>query len=117
MSEIVSVVLLKKCPFCGKEAKYEQLRDHHGDYINLGCSDRQCIAHNILYTITLDDMPFKKAIELWNHRKEAQELGQKNAKLIDALGKIASCFPWHDEENAKVCVEIAKEALKEVEDE
>ena len=42
-----------------------------------------------------------------------KELEQENAKLVKALEKIASCLPWHDEENAKVCVEIAKAVLKE----
>ena len=115
MGEIVSVVLLKKCPFCGEEAKYEQLRDHHGDYINLGCSDRQCIAHNILYTITLDDMPFEKAIELWNHRKEAQELEQKNAKLVEALENI--CVQISAGTNSVSVHSLAASALKEVQGE
>lgn len=59
---------LLPCPFCGKKAKLKIDEDHHGTFYNLGCSDKNCLASDIFYTMDTEDVAVKKAISSWNTR-------------------------------------------------
>ena len=64
---------LLPCPFCGNAAKLEELGDHHGEYFNLGCFDRNCPAHHVFYTEI--DTPKELAIATWNRRADLRAAG------------------------------------------
>ena len=66
--EIEQPVVPVPCPFCGKEAKLEVENDHHGETFNLGCSDQDCIAYHLLYTIDTEEMSVEDGIRAWNSR-------------------------------------------------
>jgi hypothetical protein len=62
----MSEVELKPCPFCGGKAECLTERDHHGAYFTLGCSDTDCIAYHLSYTLLMKD--FDVIAAAWNRR-------------------------------------------------
>lgn len=73
---------LKKCPFCGSEAKlvsdrksYEELCQLHGKAcILISCKSLFCGADYFHHSDTDDyDTKLSEAIERWNHRAEDEE--------------------------------------------
>jgi hypothetical protein len=59
-------IILLDCPFCPSEASIVTDNDLHGDWFNLGCADKECIAHNIFYTCEMENL--EKNATLWNTR-------------------------------------------------
>jgi sarcosine oxidase delta subunit len=59
-------ITLENCPFCGKSAELEFDNDHHGEWFNLGCSDEECIARWLRYTMPLDELD--GCVAGWNMR-------------------------------------------------
>ena len=62
--------LLKNCPFCNRETVYEQESDHHGEFFQLGCPDRECPAYWTYYTEPIENKD--KSIAAWNQRAGEQ---------------------------------------------
>ncbi|MCB1688566.1 MAG: Lar family restriction alleviation protein [Halioglobus sp.] len=60
---------LKPCPFCGSEAKHDVDADHHGEFHTIGCSNDDCCAWWLFYTIHSSDV--QHAISQWNRRPPA----------------------------------------------
>lgn len=62
---------LKPCPFCGSDGFIEDESDHHGRYINLGCSNKKCPCNWFIVSEGIEnDEDLKEAIEKWNRRAE-----------------------------------------------
>ena len=57
---------IKSCPFCGLPALLEIDNDHHGDFHSLGCSDKKCIGHHVIYTE--GDKTVQESVKTWNTR-------------------------------------------------
>jgi len=59
---------LKPCPFCGGAAQCKVEEDHHGTFYSMGCSNSDCVAHEIYYTVPEEDLPMEQAVSNWNRR-------------------------------------------------
>lgn len=59
---------LRHCPFCGKPAQCKVEEDHHGNFYSLGCSNSDCVAHEIYYAVPEEDLPMEQAAFNWNRR-------------------------------------------------
>ena len=57
---------LKPCPFCGLPAELVIDGDHHGDFFNLGCPDKDCAGRWVFYTQDIEEKD--AAVERWNRR-------------------------------------------------
>jgi hypothetical protein len=76
---------LKKCPFCGAEAKvnvgkamFEALVEENGNAaVSIGCINRDCGVEYWCFSTQHHSKDYEEAkqiaIERWNHRAEVQE--------------------------------------------
>ena len=68
---------LKPCPFCGGEAELIIDNDHHGEFFQLGCKDKECLGHWAYYTESIAETPVSEAIAHWNTRALAQQSNEQ----------------------------------------
>lgn len=60
---------LEPCPFCGSEGRIEDDTDHHGRFVNIGCSDTKCGAWWFINCEIIDDnSELDELIKKWNRR-------------------------------------------------
>jgi Lar family restriction alleviation protein len=76
---------LKKCPFCGGEAKFTY--SVNGSHMHIHCEDTNCIGSTIMNDYETE----AEAIEAWNNRATESEI---RAKAID---EFAEKLKWEYE--------------------
>ena len=80
------MITLKPCPMCGKEAKFVRNNDHHGDYFDLGCSDKECLLHRLIMDQPSEGYEQEVCLR-WNRRAE-DVTKRENARLKKEIKRI-----------------------------
>ena len=77
---------LKRCPFCGDEARLEQVPGATWDKFVVTCKNRKCCAFYIGYCDEGVYDTRTKAIEAWNNRKPVEKVVERLEELFDRSG-------------------------------
>ena len=83
---------LKPCPFCGKPAILKIEDDHHGEFFELGCPDKECVGNWAFYTEPIENLD--ASVKAWNTRAESELLTAANEMeeaLKDLIEHIDAC--------------------------
>jgi len=65
-------IKLLDCPFDGNKGDVIFDNDHHGEWFNLGCCNKECVANNLFYTEEIENLD--KSINEWNKRHKIEDL-------------------------------------------